>query len=110
MVKKSLFILILLVIVVSFTYAGNNSVTVKASPYSWQYVTSNDGFSSKYGFALEAGYRYNIWKGLSVGGDFKYSNYYYEELADRYHALSLMAKVDVRTFRSSETRTDWKSM
>lgn len=93
MIKKPIILMILLVLTLSCVFAGNSSVTVKASPYSFQYVERNSGYSSKYGFGIEAGYRYTIWKSLSVGAELKYSNYSYRETNTAYHVISLLPNV-----------------
>ena len=89
MSKKPVFILILLVLLLSCAYAEKMDVTIKASPYSFQYVKTNvDGHPSSYGFGAEVGFDYNIWKGLSAGADVKYSNYKYDDL--HYHVISFI--------------------
>lgn len=93
MLKKSFFITILMVLVLACSFAENQTITVKASPYSFQYVTRTPGFSSKYGFGVEAGYRYTVWKNLSVGAELKYSNYSYSKLSTAYHVISLLPNV-----------------
>jgi len=91
MLKKRVLLTVLLVLALSCAFAGNSRIDVKASPYSFQYVKGDKNYSSTYGFGFEAGYRYNIVKGLTVGGDVKYSNYKYSELSDRYNVLSFLA-------------------
>lgn len=93
MLKKSFFITVLLVLVLACTFAEGSTITVKASPYSYQYVSRTPGFSSKYGFGVEAGYRYTVWKNLSVGAELKYSNYSYSKLTTAYHVISLLPNV-----------------
>ena len=88
--KKPVIMMILLVLALSCVFAGNSSVTVKASPYSYQYVKKDAGYSSTYGFGFEAGYGYDFCKGLSVGADIKFSDYRFDELSDGYHVISLM--------------------
>ena len=89
MSKKPVFILILLMLLLSCAYAENMRVTIKASPYSYQYVKTNiEGHSSSYGFGAEVGFDYTIWKGLYAGADVKYSNYKYDDF--HYHVISLI--------------------
>ena len=88
--KKPIIVMILLVLAISCVFAGKSSITVKVSPYSYQYVEKDAGYSSTYGFSFQTGYRYDFNKGLSVGADLKYSNYRYNELSNAYHVISLM--------------------
>ena len=92
MVKKTMVVLCLCVVALSCAFAGKSSLVLQASPFSYQNVSvSGANYKSTYGFKFEAGYRYNIVKGLTVGGDVKYSNYKYSELSDRYNVLSFLA-------------------
>ncbi len=66
-------------------------ITVNANPYAFQHVglRNKDTFNSKYGFGVNAGYRYSFGlfnAGLEVG----YNNFKYEDY-DRYHILSFTA-------------------
>ena len=91
--KKSAFILVLLVLVLSCTFAaGKIGLSVKGSPYSFQYVKRNGGYSSTYGFGVELGYRHYVWKGHSVGVDLKYENFSYKEITEKYHVVSAAIK------------------
>jgi hypothetical protein len=85
-----------LVSVFSCTYAkGTLGLSIKVSPYSYQYISRNDGYSSKYGFAAELGYRHYVWKGHSVGIDLKYENYDYGDILagnEHYHVASACIK------------------
>ena len=93
MLKKTAFILILLVLVLSCTFAaGTFGLSVKASPYSYQYVKRNAGYASTYGFAAELGYRHYVWKGHSVGVDLKYENFSYADITEKYHVISASIK------------------
>ena len=63
-------------------------ITLNANPYAFQHITlhNKDTFNSKYGFGVNAGYRYSFGlfnAGLEVG----YNNFKYEDY-DRYHILS----------------------
>ena len=90
MMKKTLFAIVLSVLVLTCVYAGNSSIAVRISPFSFQSVKTNvEKHRSSAGFGVEAGYDYAIWKGLTVGGALKYSNYRYDEHS--YHVISLMA-------------------
>lgn len=94
MTKKSVFLTILLIVILSCVYAGSFSAEVKASPFSFQYVKRGDAeHFSKFGFGAEIGAGYNIWKGLSVGADLKYLNYKYDEVSDKYNVLSAIPYV-----------------
>jgi hypothetical protein len=91
--KKSVFILVLLVLVLTCTFAkGTLGLSIKASPYSYQYVKRDGGYSSSYGFAAELGYRHYVWKGHSVGVDLKYENYKYDAITEHYHVISASIK------------------
>ena len=90
MTKKSVSLTVLLIVVLSCTYAASISAELKASPYSFQYVKRDDAsFKSKYGFGFETGLRYNVKDAVCVGLNIKYSNYRYEELSDGYQVLSI---------------------
>ena len=92
MLKKHVLLTVLLVLAISCAFAGKSSLVLQASPFSYQNVSvSSTNYKSTYGFGFKAGYRYNIVKGLTVGGDVKYSNYKYSELSDRYNVLSFLA-------------------
>jgi len=91
--KKSILVFVFLVLVLSFSYSGNIGLSVKASPYSYQYVKRDGSYSSTYGFAAELGYRHYVWKGHSVGVDLKYERFNYKELSDKYyHVVSASIK------------------
>ena len=91
MSRKLVILLVLLVAVLSCTYAESPEITVRISPYSFQYVkTDSRDFSSSYGFGAEAGYRYYITGNLSVGADAGYLYYRYGNEDYSYHVFSLM--------------------
>lgn len=96
MLKKPAFIIILLVLVLSSTFAYSLTdkigLSVKASPYSYQYVNRNNGYHSRYGFGAELGYRHYVWKSFSFGIDLKYENYSYDALTGRYHVVAAAIK------------------
>ena len=94
MVKKTMVVLCLCIVALSCAFAGESSVVVQASPYSHQTASASAGdFKSTYGFGLKAGYRYKLDNGLVIGADVKYSNFKYADVDNRYHVISLMAKV-----------------
>ena len=66
-------------------------ITFNANPYAFQHVhlKNGDKFNSKYGFGVNAGYRYSF--GLfNAGLEIGYNNFNYENY-DRYHILSFTA-------------------
>ncbi len=96
MKKKSFLVIALLIVVLSCTYAlsltDKIGISVKASPYSYQYVNRGTGYSSKYGFGAELGYRHYVWKSFAFGIDLKYENYSYNALTGRYHVVAAAIK------------------
>lgn len=96
MLKKPAFIIILLVLVLSSTFAYSLTdkigLSVKASPYSYQYVNRGTGYPSKYGFGAELGYRHYVWKSFAFGIDLKYENYSYDALTEHYHVVAAAIK------------------
>ena len=94
MVKKTMVVLCLCVVALSCAFAGKSAVVEQASPYSHQTASASAGdFKSKYGFGFKAGYRYILDNGLVIEADAKYSNFKYEDVDNRYHVISFMAKV-----------------
>ena len=91
--KKRIFLIVFLCIIsLSFIYAGQPVFDIHISPYSTQQLTvDNQTYNSDYGFSAEIGYRNYIWRSLSVGGDFTFSFYKYNELSD-INIYTLMAK------------------
>ena len=96
MQKKSILVIALLVLVLSSTFAytltDKIGLSVKASPYSYQYVNRGTGYSSKYGFGAELGYRHYVWKSFAFGIDLKYENYSYDALTENYHVVAAAIK------------------
>ena len=87
--RKSVLLTVLLIVVLSCAYAASISVEFKASPYSYQYVKTDDAsFKSKYGFGFGSGLRYNVKDAICVGLNIKYLNYRYDELSDSYQVIS----------------------
>ena len=88
MTKKSVLLAIVLIVALSCACAASISVEFKASPYSFQYVKTDEvSIASKYGFGFEGGLRYNVKDAFCVGLNIKYSNYRYDELSDSYQVL-----------------------
>ena len=97
MLKKPAFIIILLVLVLSSTFAYSLTdkigLSVKASPYTIQLVNyKNNTYPSQYGFGFELGYRHYVWKGFAFGIDLKYENFSYKGLTGRYQVTAAAIK------------------
>ena len=92
MAKKHFLTALLLSLSLSFIFAGQPVFDIHISPYSSRQLTiDNQTYNSDYGLSAEIGYRNYIWHGLSVGGDFTFSFYKFNEISD-INIYTLMAK------------------
>ncbi len=104
--KKILVLTILLACVLSCAFANSNdfstygkmkanrtTLSVKVSPYSFQYIQYGKGYSSQYGFGAVVGSTFNMWKDFYLKTDIKYSNYRYDKLDNRYTLLSFSPRL-----------------
>jgi len=92
MVKKTMVVLCLCVVALSCAFAGKSSLVLQASPFSYQNVSvSGANYKSTHGFGFKAGYRYEVIKDLSVGGDVDFKLYNYDELNRKYVVVGMRA-------------------
>ena len=84
--------MIIIVIAVSAVFlasaAGTSSFFFQGIPYAAR--TSGEERST-YGFGAEAGYRYNVWRGVKYGADFTFRTFSFDK-APRQYVFSLVAK------------------
>jgi len=89
MKKKAIFILLLSVLILYGVFAaGTSSFFLQGIPYS---VRTSEGQRSTYGFGAEAGYRYNVWRGVKVGADFSFRTFSFSG-RERQNVFSFLAK------------------
>lgn len=89
MTKKAFFTLVLSILLIPVVFsAGTSSFFLQGIPYTSRL---SDGRRSSYGFGAEAGYRYNIWRGVKVGADISFRTYSFDS-SPRQYVFSFLAK------------------
>lgn len=80
---------------ISLVFASASSITVQASPYSYQFVKYElpIEYSSQYGWGAKVAYRYNCTHVISLGADLSFSGYKFSGVSEQYLVLSALAKV-----------------
>lgn len=83
MKKRIVLAILICILPLSIVSAGQSVFDIQLSPYSYQKLTfDNDTYNSDYGFSTEIGYRNYIWRGLSLGGEFTFSFYRYNDISN----------------------------
>ena len=93
MLKKPVFVTILLILVLSCTFAsGKFNVEGQVSPFALQSVNHTSGkYNSTYGFGFEVGGRYEVIDSVRVGLDLGMDWFKYNELAKSYMVIKARA-------------------
>ena len=93
MTKKLIVVFVVCIICLSCTFAGTSVFEIQFSPYSYQRHTfDNTLLESNYGLGLGLGYRNYVWRGISIGTQFDFRTYEYNEFSSGFYLFSFMAK------------------